>query len=463
MSTPAPDDVRSTGGSIFDAEHRTLTFGVVAVITVAAFEAMGVITAMPVTVRELDGLSLYAWTFTAFVVTSLFAMVVAGEAADRRGPLPPLMVGAALFALGTLVAGAAPTILWFLLGRAVQGLGSGAVIVAVYVVIGRGYPEHMRPRMFTALSGAWIVPGLLGPAVAGTVTDTVGWRWVYIGVLVLMIPIVATLVPRLLALHLPGDPSSRPQPGRKRRALMAAFGTGLLQYAGQRLDLWSLVLLAVGLVLLALSVPRLLPVGALRLRRGLPTVVMQRGFVAGAFFAAEAFIPLMLVNERGLSSARAGLTISGTAVGWFLGSWYQGRPATKRSRPSLVWLGNLVVTIGIALTAVVLIPGVPTAVSVLTWGTGAFGMGVVMASLGVLLLDLSPAAEQGVNSASFQVADSLGVVVATGAAETVFAAGHVAPGRDAGVYVVIFAGSTAVAAFATAVAGRVRPRPAVSA
>jgi MFS family permease len=463
VTTPPPRTAGPPGDSIFDAEHRTLTLGVVAVITVAAFEAMGVITAMPVTVRDLDGLSLYAWTFTAFVVTSLFAMVVAGESADRRGPVSPLMVGAGLFASGTLVAGLAPTMAWFLLGRAVQGLGSGAVIVAVYVVIGRGYPEHMRPRMFTALSGAWIVPGLLGPALAGTVTDTVGWRWVYIGVLVLMVPIVVTLVPRLVALHLPGDPGSRPQPGRKRRALMAAVGTGLLQYAGQRLDRWSLLVVAAGLLLLALSVPRLLPAGALRLRRGLPTVVMERGFVAGAFFAAEAFIPLMLVNERGLSSAHAGLTISGTAVGWFLGSWYQGRPATKRSRPSLVRLGNLVVTIGIALTALVLIPAVPTAVSVVTWGTGAFGMGVAMASLGVLLLDLSPVPEQGANSAAFQVADSLGVVVATGAAGAVFAAGHVAPGRDAGVYLVIFAAATALAAFATALAGRVRPRQRVPA
>jgi MFS family permease len=461
VTTPAPDDVRSAGG-IFDAERRTLTLGVLAVITVAAFEAMGVITAMPVTVRELDGLHLYAWTFTAFVVTSLFAMVVAGEAADRHGPLRPLVVGAGLFALGTLAAGVAPAMGWFLFGRAVQGLGSGAVIVAVYVVIGRGYPDRMRPRMFTAVSGAWILPGLVGPALSGTVTDTIGWRWVYIGVLVLMLPIVAVLVPRLLVLHLPGDPDSRPQRGRKRRAFLAALGTGMLQYAGQRLDRWSLPILVVGLGLLAVSVPHLLPAGSLRLRRGLPTVVSQRGMVSGAFFAAEAFIPLMLVNERGLTSAAAGLTISGTAVGWFVGSWYQGRPATKRSRPSLVRLGNLVVTAGIALTALVLVPAVPTWVSILTWGSGAFGMGVVMASLGVLLLNLSPVAEQGVNSAAFQVADSLGVVAATGAAGAVFAAGHVAAGKDAGVYLAILAGATALAAVATATAGRVRPRPPVS-
>lgn len=448
--------------SIFAAGRRSLTLGVTAIITVAAFEAMGVMTSMPVAVRDLDGLSLYAWAFTSFVVTSLYAMVVAGEWTDRRGPLGPLLGGAALFAVGTLVAGVAPSMAWFLVGRAVQGLGSGAVIVAVYVVIGRGYPEAMRPRMFTALSGAWVLPGIVGPAVAGTVTDTVGWRWVFLGVLVLMVPIVAVLVPRLLALHLPGDPGSAPQPGRKRRALLAAVGAGLLQYAGQRLDGWSIPLALLAVAMLAVSVPRLLPAGALRLARGMPTVVMERGLLAGAFFAAESFLPLMLVNERGLASAAAGITLSGAAVGWFLGSWYQGRPSTGRSRYALVRLGAALVAVGIALTPLVLIGSVPPAVSIVTWGIGAFGMGIVFGSLGVLLLELSPVAEQGVNSAALQVSDSLGSIAATGTAGVVFAAGHVAPGSDAGVYLVIFGLAAALAVLATAVAGRVRPRQAVS-
>ena len=99
-----------------------------------------------------------------------------------------------------------------LLGRAFQGLGFGAAIVALYVVIGRAYPEHMRPRVFTALSGAWVVPGIVGPLVAGLITDAFGWRWVFFGVLMLLIPVGAVLIPRLQAMHVEPDPDAAPGP-----------------------------------------------------------------------------------------------------------------------------------------------------------------------------------------------------------------------------------------------------------
>ena len=170
-------------GSIFGPEYRILTIGVVSIMTIVAFEAMGVITAMPTAARELDGLSLYAWGATAVTAASLYAMAAAGGWADRRGPVPPLTTGLGAFVLGTLVCGFAPSMAVLLAGRALQGLGFGAVIVALYVVIGRAYPEHLRPRVFTALSGAWVVPGIVGPLVAGAITDAFGWRWVFFGIL----------------------------------------------------------------------------------------------------------------------------------------------------------------------------------------------------------------------------------------------------------------------------------------
>ena len=458
MSSLPPEDIASSGGSIFSPELRALTIGVIAIDSVNAFEATGVVTAMPVAVRELGGLPLFAWTFTSFVATFLFANVIAGEWADRFGPVRPLLIGSATFALGTLVAGFAPGMNIFLAGRAVQGLGSGAVIVAVYVLIGRAFPEQMRPRMFTALSGAWIIPGLLGPAIAGVFADTLSWRWLFFAVFILMIPIAVLLVPQMTRLDLPGDPDYRPERSRIRLAAMAAIGTALIQFSGQRLNLWSIPTLALALALVALSVPRLLPRGTLRLRRGLPTVIAERGLLAGAFFASEAFIPLLLVEGRGLASAVAGITISSSAVGWFIGSWYQGRPTTRRTRESLVRLGSLMVCVGIVLTTLVVVPAVPPVVTIATWGVAAFGMGTVYGSLSVLLLDLSAVADQGVNAAGLQVADSVGAIVSTGIAGAIFAAGHSDTGTESVVYISIFAVTAALAAAATLVAGRVTPR-----
>jgi MFS family permease len=441
---------------IFGHTYRTLTIGVVSIITVIAFEFMGVVTAMPVAARELGGLSWYAWAFTAFSVTSLYSMVVGGEWADRYGPVRPIVVGFSLFAIGLLAAGTAHAMPQFLLGRAIQGLGAGGTLVAMYVVIGKGYPEEIRPRVFTALSGAWIVPGILGPVIAGWVTDNFGWEWVFLGVLLLMIPIGVVLVPRLQRLHLPGDPTHLPIPGRKRRALLAAAGAGLLQLAGQQHDAWSLLTLAVAIGLLALSVPKLLPAGTLRLARGMPTVIAARGLFSGAFNGAEAFVPLMLVLQRGLTTAHAGAAISGAAVGWFLGSWWQGRPYSATGRLRLTTLGGWLVAVGVAITSLVLLPDVPPAMAVLTWGFAAFGMGIVYGSLGVLLLEYSPPEQQGINSASLQVSDSLGVIVFTGISGAIFASAQSSGGATSGTFVTIFLVMAAILVFSAAVLPRLR-------
>lgn len=86
----------------------------------------------------------------------------------------------------------------------------------------------------------------------------------------------------------------------------AAVAVAMLQYAGQRLDVLALALLALALPLLVATLPRLLPPGTLRASPGLPTAILMRGILAGSFFGAEAFVPLMLIEERGLATALAG-------------------------------------------------------------------------------------------------------------------------------------------------------------
>jgi MFS family permease len=302
------------------------------------------------------------------------------------------------------------------------------------------------------------VPGIAGPLVAGLITDAFGWRWVFFGVIGLLIPVGAVLIPRLRAMHVDPDPEANPPPGRKRLALMAAVGVVLMQVAGQRLDGVSWVLAAAAAALLVLSVPRLLPDGTLRARRGLPTVVLIRGIFAGAFFGAEWFIPLMLVSERGLSSVFAGGALSGAAVGWFIGSWLQGRPTLAMSRDRLVVVGALFTTTGLAVSTLVTLDAVPWQLIIATWALGAFGMGILYGSLGVLVLQLSPSDEQGVNSAALQISDSLGVIVATGLGGVIFATSHAKTDHGSGVYLMIFVVMTAIAVVGAAVAPRVAPR-----
>jgi MFS family permease len=447
-------EARPRPQGLWAGPHRTLLVGLVSVILLVAFEAMAVATAMPRAVAELHGLSWYGWAFSAFVAASLFGMVVSGEACDARGPLRPVVVGVGFFTAGLVLAGTAVDMAVFLVARAVQGLGAGAVIVAIYVVVARAFDEAVRPRVFAVMSSAWVLPSILGPVMAGFLADHVSWRWVFLGVSLLVVPALLLMLPELPALE-GGSPSRRV--GRRRAAAMVAVGVGLLQYAGQRLDLAALGFLLAGVLLVVPALPRLLPGGTLRFARGLPTVVAMRGVLAGAFFGTEAFIPLLLVSERGLTATEAGLSLTGGALGWAAGSWYQSRPSTAAPRHVLVRTGCLLVACAIVLVALVVAPSVPTWVAALAWVVGGAGMGMAMASIAVLLLQLSAPADQGANSAALQVSDSLFGAVFIGIGGVVYAVGVRHGGSLGWAYLTIDAVMLALALLGAGVAGRTRP------
>src|SRR6202453_4070778 len=140
MSTDAgraPTTPSVLAGGIWAPAHRRLTVGLVLAVTFVAFEALAVATILPVVGRQLGDLRLYGWVFSAFLLASLIGIVIAGTLADRV-PLGRLMLaGLALFALGLIIGGTAPTMLVLVSGRAVQGLGAGGGPAVAYVAISR--------------------------------------------------------------------------------------------------------------------------------------------------------------------------------------------------------------------------------------------------------------------------------------------------------------------------------------
>ena len=461
--TPAPpgaaDDAR-----LFSPQHRGLVVGVVGVVVAVAFEAIAVATAMPVAARELDGLREYGLAFSVFLTTSLLGMVVAGEVSDRSGPVRPFLAAAAVFAAGLLLAGVAPTMWVLVAARAVQGFGAGLNIVALYVVVGRAFPAGLRPRVFSAISSGWILPSLVGPPVAGLLADHVSWRWVFLGVLPLLLAAVLLVRPHLAGLDVParredGGPRA-PGGGRVLPAVVAAVGAGLVQYGGQQVSqrpVPAVAALLTGVVLLGAGVPRLLPAGAFRLGRGLPTVVVLRGVLAGAFFGAEAFLPLMLVEERSLATTWAGASLTGAALTWALGSWIQGRPGLRLDRARLLTTGFLLVLAGIALAAAATQAEVPVVTAAVGWALAGLGMGLGLTSLSVLVLELSPAHEQGANASALQVSDALGSILLIGTAGAVFASYRAGAAHGAAPFVVIDLVMAGVVLVGAVLAHRVRP------
>jgi MFS family permease len=420
VSAPSPlasRAVSSRRSALWAPDRRATTVGLLLLITLIAFEAMSIGTALPTIVAELQGQRLYSWPFTAFLAASVIGTVLSGQVIDRSGPRLALLGGPALFGLGLVVAGLAPTMELLLAGRVLQGLGAGTQTVAIYVLIALVYPERDRPAAFGALAAAWVLPAVIGPTVAGLLTDYASWRWVFLGLAPLVLLGMGLLVPlvrRLPARHsqeIPAgdrheDDDAAKRPGVLPAAVAAAVGLSALAWAAQHPSAAAVVMALGGLALLAPALRRILPAGTLVARRGLPAVVLSRGVMTGAFFAVEAYLPLTLTAVHGTSPAMAGLPLTVGALGWSaMAAWQGRRPRYPRDR--LLRNGFLVLAIGLAGSTVAAFTVLPFWAVLPFWTLAGAGMGFAMPSVSVKLLELSPPAERGFNSAALQIWDML--------------------------------------------------------
>jgi MFS family permease len=405
------------GADLRPAVPRLTLFGLVVVVTVVAVEAMSVATIMPTVVRSLHGLRFYSWAFTAYLLADVVGMVDAGRRTDRVGPRPSLLGGLLLFAVGLVVDAVAQDMPMLLVGRLLQGVGGGELIVAVYVVVARAVPASGRPKVFAALSSAWVVPALVGPALAGLVTSVFGWRWVFAGIVPLAVIGVVLLVPVLRSMppH-PAPDADAPDPVRlgTTGGVVLAAGLALVQVAATPLHWWSPLLLVAGLLLGVPPLRRLLPDGTLRLRRGLPTVVALRGILTFGFFGAEAYLPLTLTRLHHGTPGVVGIPLTLGAIGWSAGSWWQGRAGRDPKR--LLWLGFGLVALGVIALTALATSATSLWLAVPPWLVAGTGMGLAMPVISVLLLECSPEADQGANSAALQVSDMIGGILGIAAA-----------------------------------------------
>lgn len=419
--------------------RRALVVGLLAIVTCGAFEAMAVTTAMPVVAAELGGQGAYGLAFSLFLTASMAATAAAGPWCDLRGARPALLTGLGLMCAGLVLGGAASDFAVFTLGRMVSGLGAGFMIVAVYVVIGQVLPSSLQPVMFGWFSAAWVVPSLVGPYVSGLLAQHVSWRWPFLGVVPIVVAAMALVWPRVRSLGppAPGEVSGSPADGRRRALLGLVLAAGI---AGVQ---WAVVAAAdpaspvrvaeapgpgllavaclgvVGAAAAAVAARRLILRGTWTLRPGLPAVIAVRGLITFAFFGAEAFIPLLLVDRYGLEPSIAGLALTGGALGWTVGAFAQARSWLPRT--GYLVLGPAAIAACLAAVAAAVAGSAPAWAIPAAWALAGAGMGLAMSTTSVATLDLSDAAERGRNSASLQLADMLGGVIGTAGAGSLYA------------------------------------------
>jgi MFS family permease len=411
------------GQGVWAPGLRLLTGALVINVTLVAFENLSVATVLPVVSRHLGDLRLYGWVFSAFFLSSLVGIVVSGALSDKRGIGLPLIGGVIIFGVGLAIAGTATSMPVLVAGRVVQGFGAGAVPATAYAAIGRAYASRLRPTMFAILATAWVVPGLLGPALAAQVASHVGWRWVFLGLLPLVGLACAVTLPALSVVPAVSSDDDAPVPWQA--AVTAALGAGMLLAAltiAQPLP--SALLGAGGAALLVPALRHLTPAGTFRARAGLPAAVLSRGLLAFAFFAGDAYVPLTLTSIRHTSPTYAGFTLTVSTVAWTAGAWVQARAMARRGPRTLIAIGLVLVIAGLVAMAGLLWPSMPIWVAPAAWTVAGFGIGLAYSPISVAALALARPGEEGRVSSSVQLSEVLGIAFGTGVAGAAVAIAH---------------------------------------
>ncbi|MDL5350085.1 MFS transporter [Microbacterium sp. zg-YB36] len=400
---------------IWAPQYVWVTVGAVAMIFLAATQALAVTTVMPVVSADLDGEALYAVAFSATLATSVIGMVVVGAWCDRSSPVAPLTSAVVLFAAGLIVAGFAPTMEVLVAGRLLQGLGTGGQTVALYVVVARIFPAQLHGRVFAAFSAAWVVPSLVGPVLAGAVAEFLHWRWVFLGVAALTVVAFLLVWLRLRGTDLTtAHPDRSPITARLVWASLVAAGALALSLAGEA-GAWMPLVVAASVLLVLVTTRPLLPRRTLTSGRGLPSVVLMRALIAGSLFGAEIYVPKLLIDDYGFSPVWAGLGLTAAALLWALGAAVQGRWGDLLGNARITVLGTVLLFAAIAIAGVTALWHLEPVVLVVGWSLAGAGMGLMYPRLTVLTLAYSTPQNQGFNSSALSISDSIGsaVVIAT--------------------------------------------------
>lgn len=411
--------------SIWQPDRRMLTAGIILTVTLVASESLAIGTVLPQVEEDLGGLSLYGWVFSAFFLGNLIGITIAGRAADRVHPAGPFAVGLVLFATGLIAGGLAPSMLALVLARFLQGLGAGALPATAYVCVARGYPLELRPRMFAMLSTAWVIPGVVGPMIAAGVGETWGWRWVFLG-LVPLVVVAGALATAAIRQTIPGPEGTGDGRGFEsaRDAVLVAAAAGVV-LAGLGADL-----LVVGVPISMLAgflglrvYRRLTPEGTLQARPGLPAAILLRGMLTFTFFTVDAFIPLMVDEVRGRGSLVVAAALSAATLSWVTAAWVQERWVYRVGPRRLVQTGFCGLVLGVVLLTLSLMDVTPIGLLIVASGLAGFSTGLAYAPLSLTVLSEASSGTEGTASSALQLTDVLGVALGTGIGGAIVAAG----------------------------------------
>jgi EmrB/QacA subfamily drug resistance transporter len=156
------------------------TLGVMLTLLLVALDQTVVGTAMPRIIADLNGLAVYAWVTTAYLVASTVVVPVAGKLGDMFGRKPFMLVGMIGFMAGSWACGFAQNMTELILFRSLQGAFGGILFANTFTVLADIFADPaQRVRMQGLFGAVFGLSSVIGPTVGGFITDNWGWRWVF--------------------------------------------------------------------------------------------------------------------------------------------------------------------------------------------------------------------------------------------------------------------------------------------
>jgi EmrB/QacA subfamily drug resistance transporter len=369
-------------------------------MSLGALEATVVGTAMPTVIATLGGLAHYSWVFSAYLLTSTASVPIWGRLSDLFGRRRMYLAGIAIFLVGSVLSGAATSMLTLIVARAIQGLGAGAIIPLSMTIIGELYSIEERARAQALFSGVWGVASVAGPLVGGYVTDALSWRWVFY--LNLPFGLLAVLV-----IMLAYPPTRRVETVRvdwSGAALLFVGMSALLIALGGdtgRGGWWFLaaaVLLAAFVVAERRAANPIFPVELLEQPLIARTTIVV--FLVGmALFGAIAFIPLFVQGVMGGSATQAGQVLTPLFLGWVTMSIVGARFTVRLGYRRLAAAGGALLSAGFV--GLALVDATSARSTVLADGL------LIGSGMGLSMLSLLLAVQHGVARSHLGIATSL--------------------------------------------------------
>ena len=306
-------------------------------------------TALPRIVTDLDGNDLYTWSVTIYLLTATISGPIYGKLSDLYGRRPIIIFAVSLFLIASVLAGLSQQMWQFILFRGLQGLGGGAIFPVALAVVADLYTPAERGKYLGLFGAVFGLSSLVGPAIGGLITDSVGWHWIFfvnvpIGVVSLVI--IWRLLPAI----------RRPDAGQHidylgAAVFAAAIALFLIGLTNRQTGEWTdpavggLIAagLAIGVVFLAIESRAPDPIVPLSLfrNRSFSISVAAMFLAAFGFFGAVLFLPRWFQTVAGASATESGYNILPLLGGLIVSATLSGQIVARTGRYKVLILGSL--------------------------------------------------------------------------------------------------------------------------